>query len=260
MPSIAYGDPVGPEDRYTAVAQLVQAGHQMLYVSTSLDTWRTDQPQGIARDFQINDTCYRRLDPHYYAWLRSRMHMAKLSAAAGRLAPESFEELRAKFNSIHEWATGQFGEDRLLDAIDNLDAREYQSPVAEPWQPHRPWPSVSSGNDGGRDFSHHVSERAMALVHAIRDRALALGWTHEALYQSRGCLRFPFGQDYGLVCFIGLEDRIGDVAADAIEIIAPKCREIRRRFYKTTAQMDATKNNSKTVAGGPIQIGIGLGI
>ena len=100
----------------------------------------------------------------------------------------------------------------------------------------------------------------MALVHAIRDRALALGWTHEALYQSRGRLRFPFGQDYGLVCFIGVEDRIGNVAADAIEIIGPPRREILRRFYKTSAQMAATKNNSKKVEGGPLQIGIGLGI
>jgi len=222
--------------------------------------WRTNQPQGIARDFQINDTCYRRLDPQYYAWLRSRMHMAKLSAAAGRLAQESFEELRAKFNAIHGWATGQFGEDCLLDAIDNLDAREYQPPVAEPWQPHRPWPSVSSGNDGGHVFAHHVSERATALVHDIRDRALALGWTHEALYQSHGRLRFPFGQDYGLVCFIGVEDRIGDVAADAIEIIGPPPRELRHRFYKMTAPIEATKNNSKKVAGGPLQIGIGRGI
>src|ERR1039458_610031 len=226
MVSTDYGAPVASADRDTMVADPGHAGQEALDVSTALGTWRTDQPRGIARDFQINDTCYRRLDPEYYAWLRSRMHMAKLSAAAGRLPQNSFEELRAKFNAIHDWATAQFGEDRLLDAINDLDARDYQPPVAEPWQPHRPWPSVSAGNDGGRDFAHHVSERAMALVHAIRDRALALGWTHEALYQSRGRLRFPFGQDYGLVCFIGVEDRIGNVAADAIQIIGPPRREI----------------------------------
>ena len=85
----------------------------------------------------------------------------------------------------------------------------------------------------------------MALVHAIRDRALALGWTHEALYQSQGHLRFPFGQDCGLVCFIGVEDRIGDVAGDAIEIIGPPPRELGCRFYKPNAPLEATKDNSK---------------
>jgi hypothetical protein len=242
------------------VADPGHAGQEILYVSTVLGMWRTDQPQGIARDFQINDTCYRRLDPEYYAWLRSRMHMAKLSAAAGHLPQESFEELQARFNAIHGWASRQFGKDRLLDAIDDLDAREYHPPVAEPWQLYRPWPSVSPANDGERVFVHHVSERAMALVHAIADLALALGWTHEALYQSQGHLRFPFGQDCGLVCFIGVEDRIGDVAGDAIEIIGPPPRELRCRFYKPNAPLEARKDNSKKVAGGPLQIGIGRGI
>ena len=44
-----------------------------LFVSTSLATWTTANPEQFARDFQINDTVYRRLDPEYYAWLRSRM-------------------------------------------------------------------------------------------------------------------------------------------------------------------------------------------
>jgi predicted P-loop ATPase len=58
-------------------------------VSTTLGYWQTDRPDAFNRDVQINDTAYRRLDPEYYAWLRSRMHMAKLAALAGRLAQES---------------------------------------------------------------------------------------------------------------------------------------------------------------------------
>ena len=57
-----------------------------LFVSTSLATWTTANPEQFARDFQINDTVYRRLDPEYYAWLRSRMAVAKKAATAGHLA------------------------------------------------------------------------------------------------------------------------------------------------------------------------------
>jgi hypothetical protein len=44
-----------------------------MFVSTALDLWWTDRPEGFARDFQINDTVYRRLDPEYFAWLRTEL-------------------------------------------------------------------------------------------------------------------------------------------------------------------------------------------
>ncbi len=94
-----------------------------LFVSTSLDTWTTGQPEIFARDVQIDDAAYRRLDPEYYAWLRSRMNLAKLAAQAGRLGEEEFEELRGKFNAVHEWAMAHFGEDALREAVRNSDAR-----------------------------------------------------------------------------------------------------------------------------------------
>jgi hypothetical protein len=53
------------------------------------------------------------------------------------------------------------------------------------------------------------------------------------LYQVKGRFRFPFGQDYGLVCFIRDQDRLGEVAADAIEIIGPPPREQTSRFYRS---------------------------
>lgn len=43
-----------------------------MYVSTSLEQWITNEPAVFARDVQIDDTAYRRLDPEYYAWLRSK--------------------------------------------------------------------------------------------------------------------------------------------------------------------------------------------
>ena len=71
-----------------------QARTVALFVSTSLDTWTTDHAVAFNRDVQLNDTAFRRLDPKYYAWLRSRMNMAKLAVLAGQLTQEAFDVLR----------------------------------------------------------------------------------------------------------------------------------------------------------------------
>ncbi len=84
-----------------------------LFVSTALATWTTANPEQFARDFQINDTVYRRLDPEYYVWLRSRMVIAKKAATSGHLPPAAFEDLRVRFNAVHEWAVEHFGEAQL---------------------------------------------------------------------------------------------------------------------------------------------------
>ena len=94
-------------------------------------TWTTANPEQFARDFQINDTVYRRLDPEYYAWLRSRMVAAKKAATAGHLDAAAFEDLRVRFNAVHEWAVEHFGEDELLAAVRTVRAGDYKPPVAE---------------------------------------------------------------------------------------------------------------------------------
>jgi hypothetical protein len=202
-----------------------------MYVSTSLEQWLASDPAIFARDVQIDDTAYRRLDPGYFAWLRSKMTIAKSAVRAGKLSASQFDDLRAKFNAMQDWAAVTFGEPPLLEAIRTLDARTYAPPVAEPWTEHRQWPVASpSGSDKGF-FTQTVSDHAIRCVDVIRDQALALGWTHQALYQSRGRLRFPFGDDYGLVCFLDAGDRIGTLAADSIEIIGPPPQRFRSHCY-----------------------------
>ena len=189
-----------------------------LFVSTSLTTWTTANPEQFARDFQINDTVYRRLDPEYYAWLRSRMVVAKKAATSGHLPPDTFEALRLRFNVVHEWAVERFGESCLLDAIRNLDARGYAPPVAEPDAPLRALQCVEA-----------PLQEARALVDGIRDCAFALGWTHESLYAHAGSHRTAIGVNRGLVCFLKAADKIGEVTVHSIEIIMPD--NVRQRFY-----------------------------
>lgn len=197
-------------------------GH--LFVSTALDAWFTEHDTAFARDVQINDIAYRRLDPEYYAWLRSRMLLAKTAASTGQIGIDAFDELRHRFNAIHQWAVERFGEQAMIAAVKCLGHREYILPVAGPDPQYRPIaPAIPDRN------VVVVSPECAKLIDGIRERTLAMGWTHDSLYQTRGSLRFPLGGDYGLVCYLKPGDRLGEVTTQSIEIILPN--NIRQRFY-----------------------------
>ncbi|MCC6392624.1 MAG: hypothetical protein IT167_18635 [Bryobacterales bacterium] len=100
-----------------------------MFVSTALELWWTDRPEMFARDFQIDDTVYRRLDAEYFAWLRAKMIAAKEAAVSGRIPLAAFNDLRLRFNAIQEWAVGRFGEVALLEAARCIPS-DYRPPVA----------------------------------------------------------------------------------------------------------------------------------
>ena len=198
-----------------------------LFVSTSLATWTTANPEQFARDFQINDTVYRRLDPEYYIWLRSRMVAAKRAATAGHLSPEPFEALRVRFNAMHAWAVEHFGGAQLLAAVRTFRSCDYKPPLPEEFECMKPGEPVPARTN---PESERLA-RARGLVDEIRDQALALGWTMESLYFSDGYERRPIAARYGVACYIGGEHRIGEVTRQSIELIGPSPIETRSRFY-----------------------------
>ena len=194
-----------------------------LFVATSLHVWFTGEPDRFARDFQIDDTVYRRLDSEYYAWLRSRMVLAKKDATAGQLDTAAFEDLRVRFNAVHQWAVEHFGEDELLAAVRTVRAGDYKPPVAEDEGTGVPVPGVR------KSAADEISAEAMALVDSISEDALSLGWKRQRLYAA-GSSRV-FAPDRGLVCFLKPGDRLGEVTLQSIEIIHPLPSEVRHRFY-----------------------------
>lgn len=196
-----------------------------LFVSTALDTWSTDQPEMFARDFQINDTCYRRLDPEYFAWLRSRMVLLNAAAANGNIPTAAFGDARVKFNAIQEWAIGHFGERALLDAVRSLRPDEYAPPVAEALEPAR------AGREQEHQLPPGIHPDAIAMVDAIRESAISLGWKHEALYRLPENRRAAFAANCGLVYYVRTGWRIGEVTRQSIELIGPGLTEVRHRFY-----------------------------
>jgi hypothetical protein len=208
-----------------------------LFVSSTLSTWATANPEWFARDFQINDTAYRRLDPYYYAWLRSRMVLARKAATAGQLDPAAFEDLRLRFNAVHEWAVRHFGEEQLLQAVRSLRAAGYKPPITEDDRPRMTMPLVrKSGGD-------HISPDTVALVDGIAESALAIGWKHERLY---GIGSGAFDPRRGLVCYLKAGDRIGEVTMHSIEIIHPLPAEVRHRFYNPDVEQPWERRNSNT--------------
>jgi hypothetical protein len=204
---------------------LAEPGYDALYVATDLRSWRTTDPSVFCRDVQINDTAYRRLDPEYFAWLRSRLALAKEPAKSGRIDPAAFDELGNRLTGIEAWALDHFGAQTIMAAIRNLTPRAYDPPRAET-ESRRPEPAP-------RDDER--INRAIRLVDAIREKAVDLGWNLARLYRHAGFQKRPFAADYGLVCYIGSKDRIGDVTRQAIEIVGPPPRETRLRFYNPDA-------------------------
>jgi len=189
------------------------------FVSTALEQWHTNQPDRIARDFQLNDTVYRRLDPEYYAWLRSRMHLAKMAAEAGQLEAGEFEALRSRFNQVHEWALEHFSRAALEAALRTLDARQYSAPRTETERPGRK--VVSAGVPLPESY---------ALVAGIRARALALGWSEAQLSAEPPEARHgELVAGSGLVCYLRPGDQIGAVTREAIEITV--ANGVRQSFY-----------------------------
>ena len=72
---------------------------------------------------------------------------------------------------------------------------------------------------------------AIAKVDAIRKQALSLGWTLSRLYQNRGRFGFPLGEDWGLVCFVDDDERLGEVTARYIEVRGMAPRDHILKFY-----------------------------
>jgi len=147
------------------------------------------------------------------------MVIAKKAAAAGQIDTVAFEELRVRFNAVHQWAIGHFGEECLLEAVRGLRA-DYNAPVPEDDSPRASLPQARR--------SDHVSADAIAMVDAIVEEAMSVGWSRERLYDPGKGI---FDPGRGLVCYLRSGDKIGEVTAQSIEIIHPLPSEVRHRFY-----------------------------
>lgn len=211
-----------------------------LFVATDLSRFEAAEPGVYAPDVRVDGRCYRRLDPPFYAWLRHKMAIAKKAFDSGRLSPAAFEELRSRFNEVHAWAVSHLGDAALVRAVKALDPASYAPPrsvedgPAGSVAPAVPAARFAFPTTGEWRFTEPVSPEAVTNVDKIRDEALALGWPEARLYQNRGQIRFPCGQEYGLVCFLGEGATIAAVSREAITIQGRHGHAL--RFYNSDVE------------------------
>lgn len=203
-----------------------------LFVAPDLSHFDSLYGEVYADDVTIDGRVYRRLDGPYYAWLRHKMELAQRAVAAGRFPRTTFDAMRARFNAVHEAAVARLGGPALAAAVRSFDPHRYDPPEPDddllgtgartPKRPPR-GPIIFTHPPGGDwPFTEVVAACAVAKVTAIRDEALALGWSEDALLRNRGSLRFPYGGEWGLVCFLDGDAAIADVTREAITIQRPR--------------------------------------
>lgn len=152
-----------------------------LYVATNLESWETHEPHHHARDVGIAGTCFRQLDPDYYAWLRHKMNLVRKAAGSGSLQAQAFDALRTKFNVVHVWAMEHLGEEALRAAVRSLDPKTYALQRIDPvdGQPTAASPAHEKAlrsappylfpEDGDWQFTQPVRASAVPKIDAIRD-------------------------------------------------------------------------------------------
>ena len=200
------------------------------WVSTDLRILRPEPTWRLAPDCEINGRCYRKLDPDYFAWLRSRMLEVKAAHKAGRVAQVAYDELRTRFNAIQDTAIALFGEKALQNALRTLRAAECRPPAPDAFPgrsgaKQEPFPEQAARPDGARSRA-----AAEATVDAIRDQALEVGWTRESLYGRS--VSSGAGNEQCLTSALGRPGtRIGQVTRQWIAIIGPPPHENILRLY-----------------------------
>ena len=200
---------------------------RILFVATDLEFRKFDQVEAKDRDIEYDGKVFRRLDPEYFAWLRSRMVAARNTHQAGKLPDRTWNLLRERFNRVQELAIQEFGDKTLQKAVRSLNPKTYEAPAK-----HQKKDWIYPAEEAWK-CKQPVTSRDVAKVDAIRDEAEAKGWQEARLYQNQGRFRFPCGQDYGLVCFVDGDQEIGAVTERFIEIIhgAGTQRPSTLRFY-----------------------------
>lgn len=158
-----------PEQEASAPDESIYKAN-ILFVATNLDSFDADD---IRYGYEImSDICYRRLDAPYYAYLRHKMTQAKERHDSGRMKSQVFEELRIRFNTIHDWASKHIGEKALLQAMQTTNVKPYTPPSEQTYAAYRKAQDDEYRRRTTQDGSPR-SEQALKLEHSLATRGYA---------------------------------------------------------------------------------------
>ena len=135
------------------------------------------------------------------------MVTAQAAHKVGKLPDDAWNTLRQRFNALQELAILEFGKESLQEVLQSFSPKNYRPPALRPEAQEKPvevdtkdW--IYPGNQAWK-CKQPVTSQAVAKVDAIREEAMAKGWSEARLYQNQGRFRFPCGEDYGLVVETG---------------------------------------------------------
>ena len=189
-----------------------------VWVCTDLAVLTLDGPELYPEDVVQGSKAFRRLSPDFFLWLEGRFTAFRRKTNLTGQLSEDAKALAERFQSIRTMAEALYTPAQFDAARKRLALFPMESPnkatVAAPPQSWFSFPAQSALR-----FRRPVTHHALAEVDFIHDEAIRLGWTEAELYQNRGIYSFPHGQDYGVVCFIHHDQRLGTVTSSAIEVI-----------------------------------------
>lgn len=101
---------------------------QYLYVSPDLSFFEVPKRIEPPREFGFEGKQYRRLDPQYYAWLRSRFNLLEKLVDKRKLKSQDWAESVDRFAYIHDWAAKRSDHATLHKIAAETNVRTYQPP------------------------------------------------------------------------------------------------------------------------------------
>jgi len=200
-----------------------------VWVSTDLSTLNLAGRQPNTEDVIRGSKAFRRLSPDFFLWLEKRF--ATFQAKVGMAGKES-EETKAfaeRFATVHKLAHEAYTSEDFKAARNRLTNANMESPNQSTGLLDR-LSNFDYPEESELPRRRQVTFHALGEVDAIRDQALALGWTDPELYATRGRFTHPCGPGYGVVCFIDRDQRLGKVTDRNIELVCRGGHSL--RFYR----------------------------
>jgi len=226
------------------------------FVSTSMNVLERGETHVVAEIAHDSGTPHYRLTPLFWAYLRHAFDNATRACAAGKLDGDTYSELLDRLSRIHNMAHAQYDAEDLKAARRQFTLSKWQRHCERLAQGSTPAENDGDADTGSTPRAHRfpayaagacrpVSKTALALVDAIRDQAIALGWSMSQLYRNVGIDH----RDWGLVCCLGPNETIGEITGQYIEIVINSQSAPPRslRFYNNDVEQPWTRLPDKEV-------------
>ena len=109
----------------------------MLFVSPDLSFFEVPSTPPFTRlspDFRSNGVTYRRLDPHYYVWLKGRLDTLSELVDAKKVDAKHYAEALEGFEPIYSWLCEHLGEEKMKKLRDMARKGAGQNDYVPPGQ------------------------------------------------------------------------------------------------------------------------------